>query len=43
MVVDTAHGHTKGVIEMVRWIKQHYPEQPGDRRQPWPPPKPRAI
>ncbi|MCX7049418.1 MAG: IMP dehydrogenase [Candidatus Sumerlaeota bacterium] len=27
MVVDTAHGHTKGVMEMVRWIKQHYPEQ----------------
>lgn len=24
LVVDTAHGHTKGVIEMVRWIKQHY-------------------
>jgi IMP dehydrogenase len=26
LVVDTAHGHTKGVIDMVRWIKQHYPE-----------------
>ncbi|MCE5230192.1 IMP dehydrogenase [bacterium] len=26
LVVDTAHGHTKGVIEMVRWIKQHYPQ-----------------
>ncbi|MBN1866525.1 IMP dehydrogenase [Candidatus Sumerlaeota bacterium] len=26
LVVDSAHGHTKGVIEMVRWIKKHYPE-----------------
>ncbi len=26
LVVDTAHGHTKGVIDMVRWIKQHYPQ-----------------
>jgi IMP dehydrogenase len=25
IVVDTAHGHSKGVIERVRWIKQHYP------------------
>jgi len=25
LVVDTAHGHTKGVIDMVRWIKKHYP------------------
>lgn len=25
IVVDTAHGHSKGVIEMTRWIKQHYP------------------
>ena len=25
LVVDTAHGHSRGVIEMVRWIKQHYP------------------
>ena len=24
IVVDTAHGHTKGVIEQIRWIKQHY-------------------
>jgi IMP dehydrogenase len=24
LVVDTAHGHTKGVIEMVRWIKKHF-------------------
>src|SRR5690625_1388167 len=26
IVVDTAHGHTKGVIDRVRWIKQHYPD-----------------
>ncbi|WP_253483034.1 IMP dehydrogenase [Natronocella acetinitrilica] len=26
VVVDTAHGHTKGVMDRVRWIKQHYPE-----------------
>ena len=25
IVVDTAHGHSKGVIERVRWVKQHYP------------------
>ncbi len=25
LVVDTAHGHSKGVIERVRWIRQHYP------------------
>jgi IMP dehydrogenase len=25
-VVDTAHGHSKGVIERVRWVKQHYPQ-----------------
>lgn len=25
IVVDTAHGHTKGVLDRVRWIKQHYP------------------
>jgi IMP dehydrogenase len=25
LVVDTAHGHSKGVIEMVRWIKERYP------------------
>ena len=27
IVVDTAHGHTKGVIDMVRWIKARWPEQ----------------
>lgn len=26
LVVDTAHGHSKGVIDMTRWIKKHYPE-----------------
>ena len=26
LVVDTAHGHSKGVLDMVRWIKQHYPQ-----------------
>jgi IMP dehydrogenase len=25
VVVDTAHGHTKGVIDMVKWVKQNYP------------------
>ena len=25
IVVDTAHGHSYGVIETVRWIKQQYP------------------
>ncbi len=26
IVVDTAHGHSKNVMERVRWIKKHYPE-----------------
>lgn len=26
IVVDTAHGHSKGVIDRVRWIKTHYPD-----------------
>ena len=26
LVVDTAHGHSAGVIERVRWIKHHYPQ-----------------
>ena len=26
IVVDTAHGHSKGVIESVRWVKQNYPQ-----------------
>lgn len=25
IVVDTAHGHSKNVIERVRWVKKHYP------------------
>lgn len=26
IVVDTSHGHSKGVIEMVKWIATHYPD-----------------
>lgn len=26
VIVDTAHGHSKGVLDRVRWIKKHYPE-----------------
>jgi IMP dehydrogenase len=26
IVVDTAHGHSRGVIETVRWIKEQYPD-----------------
>ncbi|QEI06312.1 IMP dehydrogenase [Pigmentiphaga aceris] len=26
LVVDTAHGHSAGVIEGVRWVKKHYPQ-----------------
>jgi IMP dehydrogenase len=26
IVVDTAHGHSQGVLERVRWIKKHYPD-----------------
>ncbi|MBP7452116.1 MAG: IMP dehydrogenase [Ottowia sp.] len=26
LVVDTAHGHSEGVIERVRWVKQNYPQ-----------------
>jgi len=26
IVVDTAHGHSAGVIERVRWVKQHFPQ-----------------
>jgi len=25
IVVDTAHGHSKGVLERVRWVKKQYP------------------
>ncbi len=26
IVVDTAHGHSRGVIERVRWVKESYPQ-----------------
>jgi IMP dehydrogenase len=26
LVVDTAHGHSKGVLSQVKWIKTHYPD-----------------
>lgn len=26
IVVDTAHGHSKGVLDRIRWIKQKYPQ-----------------
>ncbi len=26
VVVDTAHGHSKGVLERVRWIRQNFPD-----------------
>ncbi len=26
IIVDTAHGHSKGVIDRVRWIKEHFPQ-----------------
>lgn len=25
LVVDSAHGHSKGILDRVRWIKQHFP------------------
>ena len=25
IVVDTAHGHSKGVLDRVEWVKKHYP------------------
>ncbi|MDD3529882.1 MAG: IMP dehydrogenase [Gallionellaceae bacterium] len=25
VVVDTAHGHSRGVLERVKWVKKHYP------------------
>lgn len=25
-VVDSAHGHSKGVLDMIRWLTQHYPD-----------------
>jgi len=26
VVVDTAHGHSQGVLDRVRWVKKHYPD-----------------
>jgi len=26
LVVDTAHGHSQGVLDMVRWVKQRFPD-----------------
>ena len=26
LVVDTAHGHSAGVIDRVRWVKKHFPQ-----------------
>src|SRR3954468_19570331 len=26
IIVDTAHGHSQGVIDRVRWVKQQYPQ-----------------
>lgn len=26
IVVDTAHGHSQGVLDRVRWVKTHYPD-----------------
>lgn len=26
IIVDTAHGHSQGVLDRVRWVKQHFPE-----------------
>lgn len=26
IVVDTAHGHSQGVLDRVKWVKQYYPE-----------------
>jgi IMP dehydrogenase len=26
VVVDSAHGHSKGILDMVTWIRKHYPD-----------------
>ena len=26
IIVDTAHGHTKGVLDRIRWVKQQFPD-----------------
>ena len=28
LVVDTAHGHSKGVLDMTRWVRGNYPDIP---------------
>ncbi len=28
IVLDSAHGHSKGVIEALRWLKKHFPDLP---------------
>ena len=25
-VIDTAHGHSQGVLDKVKWVKQNYPD-----------------
>ena len=32
LVVDTAHGHSHGVIERVRWVKKNFPQVDVDRK-----------
>jgi len=26
VIVDTAHGHSEGVLERIRWVKKHFPD-----------------
>ena len=26
IIVDTAHGHTRGVLDRIRWVKKHFPD-----------------
>jgi IMP dehydrogenase len=26
IIVDTAHGHSQGVLDRIRWVKKHFPE-----------------
>ena len=33
IVVDTAHGHSQGVLDRVQWVKTEFPARRGDRRQ----------
>ena len=41
IIVDTAHGHSAGVLERVRWVKQNYPRSKSSAAIS-PPPPPRA-